>query len=480
MMWPMGTGGITEKTEPPFRSRMSLTPEHSVVLLGAGASAGAGCPIMRGFIDLATDFLADGKFTGSEIDDVKATLDLYNAIRRSFAITEEDVENIETILSLADLEAIVGKGPIPELSTPGISNSVRSFIERVITKAGRVASPDSARWLDTRTDGPMIYKKLVHALASQQGKVTVITLNYDCLFEYTCHCLGVPFTYNHLLGEGIEILKLHGSVNWLRCANEQCEKKSTVRISPLDYVETSSDLKEGYIDRKDKICDSCGENLIPVIIPPTWAKRIDEKFIQPFWSRSLELLQQCESFVTAGFSLPVSDSHVRHLLHLGFSSSKLRQALAIVGTDVESAERWSRFFRESWRSSRFEVRNKTFSESIEEDIFPALVVNFSEIDRPHSHFSIPPISFSANSANKNREAIKSVIMNEGMTSEQVEKDLRINWREICINIRDNAQVKHESINRYNKIAEDAGILWLPSGEILPSHGNKLINGKKAI
>lgn len=476
MFWPLGVGQ-QQKAEPPFRSRMSSPPERSIVFLGAGASAGAGCPIMRGFIDLATDFLAAGKFTDSEADDVKVTLNLYNAIRRSFAITEEDVENVETILSLADLEAIVGKGPIPELSTPGISNSVRSFIERVITKAGRAASPNSPRWLGSRLDGPMVYYKLVHALAYQKEKVTVITLNYDCLLEYTCYCLGVPFTYNRHLGDGIEILKLHGSVNWLRCVNEHCQENSTVHISPLEFVASNSDIDEGYIDRKNKVCDSCGKKLIPVIIPPTWAKHLDEIVIQPFWARSLKLLQQCESFVTAGFSLPVSDSHVRHLLHLGFSSSKLRQALAIVGSDVESAERWSKFFRESWRSSRFEIRNKTFSASIESDIFPALVINFNEFDRPNSSFSFPPILYPDNSGTHKREAIKTVIGRDGKQPEQVEKELQVDWRHVCIQMLENAPVQHESTKKYRKIVEEAGLLWKPAGEILPSHGNKLVSDK---
>ncbi|MFC1587487.1 hypothetical protein ACFL54_04170 [Planctomycetota bacterium] len=472
MLGPFGLGlggGSREKREPPFLSRMSIPPERSIVLLGAGASAGAGCPVMRGFIDLAIDFLDSNVFTKSEAEDINATLKLYRALRRNFSITEEDVENIETILSLADLESIVEDGPIPELSNPGISNSVRSFIERVITKAGRAASQTSPRWLEPRSDRPMVYYYLVHALAHQKDKVTVITLNYDCLLEYTCYCLGVPFTYNHLLGEGVEILKLHGSINWLRCSNEGCSRNLTVQISPLEYVPSGNDPNEGYIDRMDKTCGSCGEKLIPVIVPPTWTKQLDKKFIQPFWKRSLDLLRQCESFVAAGYSLPTSDSHVRHLLHLGFSSNKLRHALSIVGTDAESAERWSRFFRESWRSSRFEVRNRTFVESTQEDIYSALVLEFDDIERPRSRYAVPPLS---KSAKQKREIMKMVLEKDGKNEETVKKMLRnVEWRNVCIKLREGTPGTNE---KYNNIVEKAGLLWEPSGDILPSHGSILV------
>src|SRR5438309_1109512 len=97
-----------------FRSRMSLPPRQAVILLGAGASVSAGCPLMKGFIDRARDYLTLGLFSGREEADVRISLDLYNALRAKFSVTEEDIENVENLLSLADLARLLHNPPIRE------------------------------------------------------------------------------------------------------------------------------------------------------------------------------------------------------------------------------------------------------------------------------------------------------------------------------------------------------------------------------
>src|SRR5262245_42554650 len=99
-MWPFPT----RAPEPQFRSRMTLPPSGVVVLLGAGASADAGCPLMRDFIDRARDFRTTGKFSPSETESVDAALKLHSDIRTQFHLTELDSENIETLMSIADFK----------------------------------------------------------------------------------------------------------------------------------------------------------------------------------------------------------------------------------------------------------------------------------------------------------------------------------------------------------------------------------------
>jgi NAD-dependent SIR2 family protein deacetylase len=49
--------GVARDPARPFRSRLSLQSSRAVLLLGAGASAPAGCPLMREFVDRARDYL---------------------------------------------------------------------------------------------------------------------------------------------------------------------------------------------------------------------------------------------------------------------------------------------------------------------------------------------------------------------------------------------------------------------------------------
>src|SRR5262245_54121759 len=96
-----------------FRSKMLLPPNQSVLMLGGGASVCAGGPLMKDFIDRARDYRTQGLFKGQELDDVTSALRLYDQLRASFSITEEDIENVENILSLADLSRRISGPPIP-------------------------------------------------------------------------------------------------------------------------------------------------------------------------------------------------------------------------------------------------------------------------------------------------------------------------------------------------------------------------------
>jgi hypothetical protein len=82
-----------------------------------------------------------------------------------------------------------------------------------------VASTDGGR---TASDGRAI-----------QSKLAPERLNWDC-----CYCLGIPFTYRPDLDDGddgIEILKLHGSMNWTQCSNEKCEAFQSAAVAPLQF-----------------------------------------------------------------------------------------------------------------------------------------------------------------------------------------------------------------------------------------------------
>lgn len=226
-----------EQPKPKYGSRITIPPEYSVIVHGAGATAAAGAPLMHGFIDRSRDYLYRGVLSEQEADDVRTAISLYDSLQRDLCITQEDIENVETLLSLADLASVIADPPLPSLRRArNLSHGLRRFVETIITKSIHARLPSSHEWLTGRGDGAFIYKQLARLLAFQGERATAITLNYDCLLEYTCYCLGVPFTYDRARGQGIEILKLHGSSNWVRCTKEGCSEHNRIRVSPLKYV----------------------------------------------------------------------------------------------------------------------------------------------------------------------------------------------------------------------------------------------------
>lgn len=58
---------------------------------------------MREFIDRARGYEKQGLFTPLELGDIQAALRFYDCLRRGgFSITEEDIDNVENLLSLIE------------------------------------------------------------------------------------------------------------------------------------------------------------------------------------------------------------------------------------------------------------------------------------------------------------------------------------------------------------------------------------------
>ena len=266
-------------------------------------------------------------------------------------------------------------------------------------------------------------------------------------------------------GQGLRILKLHGSSNWLRCNNASCTHKS-VFVSAIQFVPRTDTEDHGYIDRVETNCKECGTALVPFIVPPTWSKNIDDPILALTWTRAAEVLSQSEAFAAVGYSLPTGDSHVKQLLNIGFSTRKLRQAVAIVGRDQEAKQRWEGLFRESWRNSRLEVRQTFFQADTDDAIYPALAIPRNlggDLRR-----KLLPIrnQFAAIDA-----AVPKIL--EGMKDKGVQHNMGVSgnsWETIGRRIRTGKPFEHDTDHVYAAILEAAGLRWFPSGAILPSHG----------
>lgn len=456
MWWPLGMHSGERPT--PFNSKLSLPAEGAVVLLGAGASASVGAPLMRGFIDRARDYLKLGLFNKEDIADVEASIKLFDDLRAHFRITEEDIENVENLLSLAELADLIPNLPISSSLPKGIADSVRRFVEAVLVKSVRLPAPDSPKWLGINTALP--HKRIVASLAHYKEKISIITLNYDCVLEYICYCMGVPFTYNREYGDGAEILKLHGSINWFVCPT--CPAPFDSQVVELQHNPIAEEVDSGTLEPKTKKCPNCSSPLRPLIVPPTWAKPLDHKVLRDTWSRAFEVLSTAETLVTVGYSLPVGDPKVRELLHVGLSSAKLRQAMIVLGNDEEASSRWGRLFRESWRGYRLDIRMKNFEEIAHDFLFRALSISESVFGNPH--MQLLPLNIGPC---LNESARKSL--------EEKEKEIsaKVDWVNVAYGLREGSPVKHSTTELYRKILSDLGLDWKPSASILPTHGAKL-------
>jgi hypothetical protein len=205
----------------------------------------------------------------------------------------------------------------------------------------------------------------------------------------------------------------------------------------------------------------------PLIVPPSWAKEFDAEILLRTWERAVEVLRSAEVFVAIGFSMPLTDVHLRHLLHLGFSSGAFRQGLAVVGEDQSSAERWSAFFRGSWQENHFEVRTTSFGKAMDSAILPALQLEPNFKDPLGA--KVLPLEYGGLVAEERRERFRRALEAGGLPANAAES---FDVAAFARRIRLSEPPRSDNEKRYYEIVREAGFDWVPTGPILPSHGGE--------
>jgi NAD-dependent SIR2 family protein deacetylase len=123
-------------------------------------------------------------------------------------------------------------------------------------------------------------------------EMSVITFNYDLCLDWALHVGGLRPDYR-LPNDGpegrgsIDILKLHGSLNWAKCEHCGIIPK---RLSDLTKIMLPAGDGTARLTVSDKIafqtCDKCSKRFSrePVIVPPTWNKgRFSSDSMKTVW-----------------------------------------------------------------------------------------------------------------------------------------------------------------------------------------------------
>jgi len=148
-----------------------------------------------------------------------------------------------------------------------------------------------------------------------KNDVTIITTNWDSIVEKIFR--KSELDYNVFSGKnfenkkGINIIKLHGSINWFHC-NACGELEITNEESTAEYL---------FRDKPSVICSNCEMSepkdkvyLRPEIITPTMFKALDSYLYRSIWKKASEELSSADRIIFIGYSLPIADFEIRYLL----------------------------------------------------------------------------------------------------------------------------------------------------------------------
>lgn len=167
-----------------------------------------------------------------------------------------------------------------------------------------------------------------------KNNLTIISTNWDTLLEGYFDRLGMEydysfdkcFSYEKPISKSrknekpVRLLKLHGSINWIRCLN----------CNALSSYSYNTCVELLFNDMSQESCPSCHEKarieynsvlLQPEILTPTMNKSINSLTFSSLWHQAEDSLRNAERIVFIGYSLPLADFEFRYLLQRCISHS---------------------------------------------------------------------------------------------------------------------------------------------------------------
>ena len=351
-----------------------------VFILGAGASVDCGGPLMFNFLDIATDLYKAGKISKEGQDHYARVFEIIGNLQEAHSKAQLDLNNIESIFTVFELGKIIQKLPgTPKNEIPQAIASLKEVIVR--TLEAKIRFP----FRDGRILAPNTYQafakllKHIHDDSHPKTSVSVITFNYDIAIDVAMSNVGFQPNYRFEPKSGpIDLMKLHGSLNW---ATEIGEKKIIRPISMGDYlskfnridgIPKSITIPIGSAHLGEYFRDHAPEKPIqvhpePVIVPPSWNKADYHQALSNVWAAAAEHLSNAESIFVIGYSLPQTDSFFRHLYALGSVGKRPLRRFIVFDPDKEGGGVDQRFrsLLGSGAMTRYQYIEREFGPALE-------------------------------------------------------------------------------------------------------------------
>jgi hypothetical protein len=282
-------------------------------VLGAGASVHAGYPLARNLGSSLLHWLQQGKLRNAATDycaNLQQVSDLYGGL-----------DNLEEIV--ADLD-----DPKPESPAASFRRSVRS----TLLDSVRIPIPEYFHDLLLSRSAPL-YREFATTKARPDD--TIITFNYDIACERELKRAGLweigtgygfPLGIDQIPSSQVQVLKLHGSVNWLMMVlggmlNGQFNPAETLNVviygsrqfESLGYPPELSDSACKFVNFPG------GRPALVMgfrkrFFSETSFGRELEDFWQCLWSQAEVALGSSDEIAVIGYSLPIADERARELL----------------------------------------------------------------------------------------------------------------------------------------------------------------------
>ena len=294
---------------------------ETLIILGAGASASCGAPLMANFLDLAEE-ARSGSLDTEAAGHFDAVFNAIEALNRAHTKASLDTDNVEDVFGALEMADLLELDSVPT----ELAAAMRTVIARTIE--AHVEFPITSGSISPAEDYLLLSNWIKGGMSRAVPRQTVLTFNYDCALDFALWKNGLGIDYglsdDGLERPGVELLKLHGSLNWVRTADDivpypigQLEKRITHRLSTMPPGGSESvtvPFSQMALQQHHKGTGVDGEL---AIVPPVWSKLEHYGAMRRIWSPAAEALRRADRIVVCGYSLPATDQFFRHLYALG-------------------------------------------------------------------------------------------------------------------------------------------------------------------
>ncbi len=347
-----------------------------VFVLGAGASAHCGTPLMSNFLEVAEDLWRRGE-VAEAAQHFEKVFDAIGYLQGIHSKAKLDTYNIETVYAAFEMGKLLGSLPGSEEMSlmEGIEQPI--LIDRLIFSIRKVIGYTLERTTKLPNDGDkrphssigyFRFIDIIKELMKEGKDCSIITFNYDLGLDYSLQFNNIPLDYclNDLPNANrvsIPYLKLHGSINWGRCSSSKCKKINPTGKLERDVYESYSTIPIIY-KLKNVKCQ-CGEpsEEDPFIVPPTWNKTAYHEQIGVVWKKAAHELKDAEYIFVLGYSLPPTDLFFNYLFALGVDMRTILKGFYVYNTDPEVEGRFKNLLG-SGIEQRFKFRQVAFEDSV--------------------------------------------------------------------------------------------------------------------
>jgi NAD-dependent SIR2 family protein deacetylase len=293
---------------------------NTAIFLGAGASCAEGAPSQG---QLFADYFSSDTFRQSP-EDMDRELATFFLEMFQIDVDHGDIRNIqfptfEEVLGLTDL-AIIRKEAFKHFdieNRAANSGRLRFIAQYLVFLVAKV--------LDFKLqDRALRHRNLVVALrdANELKRVAFVSTNYDILIDNALteeHDQGTDLDYGvdfrnferrddwrrpHV-NRRVSLFKPHGSLNWLFCPT--CNE---LEITPKEKGVVTRLIS----DFRNAACPRCESVYMPLIVPPTFYKDLNNVFLSTIWNKTDIALRKVQHIVFCGYSFPDADIHIKYLL----------------------------------------------------------------------------------------------------------------------------------------------------------------------